>query len=131
MRSFDHQQPGPGRSQGKIAGGHGLSVAGPQVTDPTPEPHSYGHFAVGPLAVGAAGPGGGSLPGSRAGAGLPALLALDIAHSDLLDLYARATVYWHTTAHGEDETRDPAAGERRLLELVNAVAPEIPRPSPG
>jgi len=55
-------------------------------------------------------------------AGLPVVIAPDIPYSELLNLYSRASIYWHATGLDEDERRDPAAMEHFGITTVEAMA---------
>ena len=53
--------------------------------------------------------------------GLPVRIAIDVPYAELLDLYSRASVYWHATGLGA-ERRDPAAMEHFGITTVEAMA---------
>ncbi len=58
----------------------------------------------------------------EAAEGLPVRVALDISYDELVDLYARSSIYWHATGFGESERRDPAAMEHFGITTVEAMA---------
>jgi glycosyltransferase involved in cell wall biosynthesis len=71
--------------------------------------------------------GGGDDPGyveelrSRA-AGLPAELRVDLPRDELLDLYSRASLFWHAAGYGQDERRHPERLEHFGIATAEAMA---------
>jgi glycosyltransferase involved in cell wall biosynthesis len=58
----------------------------------------------------------------EAAEGLPVRIVLDLSYRELVDLYARASIYWHATGYGEDERREPAVMEHFGITTVEAMA---------
>lgn len=58
----------------------------------------------------------------QAAADLPVRIAIEIPYQELLDLYSRASIYWHATGYGENERRHPAAMEHFGITTVEAMA---------
>jgi glycosyltransferase involved in cell wall biosynthesis len=57
-----------------------------------------------------------------AASGLPVRIALDIPYDELVELYARSSVYWHATGYDVDERREPGAMEHFGITTVEAMA---------
>ena len=54
--------------------------------------------------------------------GLPVVFHVDAPGSDLADLYARASIFWHATGLGEDPERDPNRMEHFGISVVEAMS---------
>lgn len=54
--------------------------------------------------------------------GYPIELLINISRDALLDLYGKATIYWHATGHGEDELKHPERVEHFGIATVEAMA---------
>jgi glycosyltransferase involved in cell wall biosynthesis len=57
----------------------------------------------------------------RAAAGLPVELRLDVSREELLDLYSRASLFWHAAGYGQDE-RHPERFEHFGIATAEAMA---------
>jgi glycosyltransferase involved in cell wall biosynthesis len=71
--------------------------------------------------------GGGDDPGyveelRRRAAGLPAEVCVDVPRDELLDLYSRASLFWHAAGHGQDARRHPERLEHFGMTTVEAMA---------
>ena len=71
--------------------------------------------------------GGGDDPGyvdelRRRASGMPAELRVDVAREELLDLYSRASLFWHAAGHGQDERRHPERLEHFGITTVEAMS---------
>lgn len=71
--------------------------------------------------------GGGDDPGyveelRRRAAGLPAELRVDVPRDELLDLYSRASLFWHAAGHGQHAGRHPERLEHFGITTVEAMA---------
>jgi len=55
-------------------------------------------------------------------ADLPVLIHSDCSRAELLDLYARASVYWHATGFGVDEIKHPEKVEHFGITTLEAMA---------
>ncbi|HEV7844663.1 MAG TPA: glycosyltransferase family 4 protein [Thermoleophilaceae bacterium] len=58
----------------------------------------------------------------RAAVGLPVELRLDVRRDELLDLYARASLFWHAAGFGQDARRHPERLEHFGIATVEAMA---------
>jgi glycosyltransferase involved in cell wall biosynthesis len=58
----------------------------------------------------------------RAAAGLPVELRLDVPRDELLDLYTRASLFWHAAGYGQDERRHPERLEHFGIATAEAMA---------
>jgi glycosyltransferase involved in cell wall biosynthesis len=58
----------------------------------------------------------------RAAEGLPVELRLDIPREELLDLYSRASLFWHAAGYGQDERRHPERLEHFGIATAEAMA---------
>jgi glycosyltransferase involved in cell wall biosynthesis len=58
----------------------------------------------------------------RAAEGLPVELRLDVPRDELLDLYARASLFWHAAGFGQDTRRHPERLEHFGIATVEAMA---------
>jgi glycosyltransferase involved in cell wall biosynthesis len=58
----------------------------------------------------------------RAAEGLPVELRLDVPRDELLDLYARASLFWHAAGFGQDARRHPERLEHFGIATVEAMA---------
>jgi glycosyltransferase involved in cell wall biosynthesis len=54
--------------------------------------------------------------------GLPAELRVDVPRDELLELYSRASLYWHAAGHGQDARRHPERLEHFGISTVEAMA---------
>ena len=54
--------------------------------------------------------------------GLPAELRVDVPRDQLLELYARAALFWHAAGHGHDPRRHPERLEHFGITTVEAMA---------
>jgi glycosyltransferase involved in cell wall biosynthesis len=54
--------------------------------------------------------------------GLAVELRLDVSRDELLDLYARASLFWHAAGYGQDERRHPERLEHFGIATVEAMA---------
>jgi len=53
---------------------------------------------------------------------LPAELHVDVPRNDLLELYSRASLFWHAAGHGQDARRHPERLEHFGITTVEAMA---------
>jgi len=58
----------------------------------------------------------------RRASGLPAELRVDVPREELLELYSRASLFWHAAGHGQDERRHPERLEHFGITTVEAMA---------
>jgi glycosyltransferase involved in cell wall biosynthesis len=58
----------------------------------------------------------------RAAEGLRAEVRLDLPRADLLDLYSRASLFWHAAGYGQDARRHPERLEHFGITTVEAMA---------
>lgn len=58
----------------------------------------------------------------RAAEGLPVELRLDASREELLDLYSRASLFWHAAGYGQDERRHPERLEHFGIATAEAMA---------
>ena len=58
----------------------------------------------------------------RAAEGLPVALRVDVPRDELIDLYSRATLFWHAAGYGQDERRHPERLEHFGITTVEAMA---------
>jgi glycosyltransferase involved in cell wall biosynthesis len=58
----------------------------------------------------------------RAAERLPAELRLDVTRAELLDLYERASLFWHAAGHGQDARRHPERLEHFGIATAEAMA---------
>ena len=49
-------------------------------------------------------------------------LRLDVSREELLDLYSRASLFWHAAGYGQDERRHPERLEHFGITTVEAMA---------
>jgi glycosyltransferase involved in cell wall biosynthesis len=71
--------------------------------------------------------GGGDDPGyveelRRRAEGLPAEVMVDVPRDELLELYSRASLFWHAAGHGQDARRHPERLEHFGMTTVEAMA---------
>lgn len=58
----------------------------------------------------------------RRAAGLPVEVSVDVPRDELLDLYSRASLFWHAAGHGQDARRHPERLEHFGMTTVEAMA---------
>ena len=58
----------------------------------------------------------------RAAEGLPVEVRLDVSREELLELYSRASLFWHAAGLGQDERRRPERLEHFGITTVEAMA---------
>jgi len=58
----------------------------------------------------------------RAAEGLPVTLRLDLPRDELLDLYSRASLFWHAAGYGQDQRRHPERLEHFGIATAEAMA---------
>jgi glycosyltransferase involved in cell wall biosynthesis len=58
----------------------------------------------------------------RLARGLPVIFHVDAPFAELRELYTSATVFWHATGFGENETRNPIVFEHFGITTVEAMA---------
>jgi glycosyltransferase involved in cell wall biosynthesis len=58
----------------------------------------------------------------RAAEGLPAELRLDVTRTELVDLYSRASLFWHAAGYGQDPRRHPERLEHFGIATAEAMA---------
>jgi glycosyltransferase involved in cell wall biosynthesis len=58
----------------------------------------------------------------RRAAGLPAELRVDLPRDELLDLYSRASLFWHAAGYGQDADRHPERLEHFGIATMEAMA---------
>jgi glycosyltransferase involved in cell wall biosynthesis len=55
-------------------------------------------------------------------AGFPVEFAVNVSHTELTNLYAKATLYWHAAGYGIDEVKNPELTEHFGISTVEAVS---------
>jgi glycosyltransferase involved in cell wall biosynthesis len=54
--------------------------------------------------------------------GYPIVIHTDVSFSELVQLYARSSIYWHASGYGEDEGREPIKFEHFGITTVEAMS---------